>query len=90
MIYRSFLLNLVGVNNLLKDFNSEIRKLDLSKTERYWLDQINFEIEDESLSIFVESDFVKSSIEKKLYKQIKKRSTKAPVLKNVFLFWIKT
>ena len=81
MIYRSFLLNLVGMSNLLKDFNSEIRKLDLSKTERYWLDQINFEIEDESLSIFVESDFVKSSIEKKLYKQIKKTFNKSTGLK---------
>ena len=60
------------MSNLLKEFKSEIHKLDLSKTERYWLEQVNFEIDNESLSIFVGSDFVKSSIEKKLYKQIKK------------------
>jgi chromosomal replication initiator protein len=72
MIYESVLLNLFRMSNLLKEFKSEIYKLDLSKTERYWLEQVNFEIENESLSIFVGSDFVKSSIEKKLYKQIKK------------------
>ena len=60
------------MSNLLKEFKSEIHKLDLSKTERYWLEQVNFEIDNESLSIFVGSDFVKSSIEKKLYKKIKK------------------
>ena len=60
------------MSNLLKKFKSEIQKLDLSKTERYWLEQVNFEIDNESLSIFVGSDFVKSSIEKKLYKKIKK------------------
>ena len=60
------------MNNLLKEFKSQIYKLDLSKTERYWLEQVNFEINNHSLSIFVGSDFVKSSIEKRLYKQIKK------------------
>ncbi len=72
MIYEAILLNLFRMSNLLKEFKSEIHKLDLSKTERYWLEQVNFEINNESLSIFVGSDFVKSSIEKKLYKKIKK------------------
>ena len=72
MIYKAALLNLYRMSNLLKEFKSEIHKLDLSKTERYWLEQVNFEIDNESLSIFVRSDFVKSSIEKKLYKKIKK------------------
>ena len=72
MIYEAILLNLIRMNNLLQEFKSEIHKLDLSKTERYWLEQVNFEIDNESLSIFVGSDFVKSSIEKKLYKKIKK------------------
>ena len=72
MIYKAALLNLYRMSNLLKEFKSEIHKLDLSKTERYWLEQVNFEIDNESLSIFVGSDFVKSSIEKKLYKKIKK------------------
>ena len=72
MIYEVFLLNLFGMSNLLKEFKSEMYKLDLSKTQRYWLEQVSFEIDNESLSIFVGSDFVKSSIEKKLYKQIKK------------------
>ncbi len=72
MIYEAILLNLFRMSNLLKEFKSKIHKLDLSKTERYWLEQVNFEIENESLSILVGSDFVKSSIEKKLYKKIKK------------------
>ena len=72
MIYEAILLNLIRMSNLLQKFKSEIHKLDLSKTERYWLEQVNFEIDNESLSIFVGSDFVKSSIEKKLYKKIKK------------------
>ena len=72
MIYEAILLNLIRMSNLLQEFKSEIHKLDLSKTERYWLEQVNFEIDNESLSIFVGSDFVKSSIEKKLYKKIKK------------------
>ena len=64
MIYEAILLDLIRMSNLLQEFKSEIHKLDLSKTERYWLEQVNFEIYNESLNIFVGSDFVKSSIEK--------------------------
>ena len=59
MLYEATLLNLFRMSNLLKEFKSEIYKLDLSKTERYWLEQVNFEIDNGSLSIFVGSDFVK-------------------------------
>ena len=72
MISEGVFIRLFRMSNLLKEFKSEIHKLDLSKTERYWLEQVNFEIDNESLSIFVGSDFVKSSIEKKLYKKNQK------------------
>ena len=48
-----------------------IKKSKLSKTDKYWLDQVDFRIEDKNLNIHVRSEFIKSSIEKKLYEKIK-------------------
>ena len=43
-----------------------------NKTDRYWLDQVGLEINDENdLCIVVSSDFIKSAIEKKVYSKIK-------------------
>lgn len=46
--FRRGFIRLFRMSNLLKEFKSEIHKLDLSKTERYWLEQVNFEIDNES------------------------------------------
>ena len=43
--FRRGFIRLFRMSNLLKEFKSEIHKLELSKTERYWLEQVNFEIE---------------------------------------------
>ena len=72
MIFRLNLLFLIGMNKLLDKFNSEIENTEFSKTEKYWLDQVVFDIESSYLNIFVKSEFIKSSIEKKLLKKIKK------------------
>ena len=71
MIFRLNLLFLIGMNKLLNKFNSEIENTEFSKTEKYWLDQVVFDIESSYLNIFVKSEFIKSSIEKKLLKKIK-------------------
>ena len=60
------------MNQELIDFKEKILKEPLSKTDRYWLEQVDFRTNQENeLSLFVNSEFVKSSIEKKLYKKIK-------------------
>jgi len=60
------------MNEKLIDFKEKILKEPLSKTDKYWLEQVDFRTNQENeLNIFVNSDFVKSSIEKKLYKKIK-------------------
>ena len=59
------------MKNIIEAFELEIKKSKLSKTDKYWLDQVDFRIEDKNLNIHVRSEFIKSSIEKKLYEKIK-------------------
>ena len=59
------------MNNVVDAFELEIKKSKLSKTDKYWLDQVDFKFEDKNLNIHVRSEFIKSSIEKKLYEKIK-------------------
>jgi len=57
---------------MLEEFEALLEKSLTNKTDRYWLDQVGFEInEDKDLFIVVSSDFIKSSIEKKVYSKIK-------------------
>ena len=56
----------------LEEFKSLVEKSVTNKTDKYWLDQVGFEINnDNDLCIIVSSEFIKSSIEKKVYSQIK-------------------
>ena len=59
------------MKNVLEDFKLEIKQSKLSKTDEYWLEQVIFKLEDKNLNIIVNSEFIKSSIEKKLYEKIK-------------------
>ena len=59
------------MKNIIGAFELEIKQSNLSKTDKYWLDQVDFKLEDNSLNIHVRSEFIKSSIEKKLYQKIK-------------------
>ena len=60
------------MNQELIEFKEKILKEQLSKTDRYWLEQVDFRTNKENeLNLFVNSEFVKTSIEKKLYKKIK-------------------
>jgi chromosomal replication initiator protein len=60
------------MNQKLIDFKQKILEEHLSKTDKYWLEQVDFRTNQENeLNLFVNSEFVKSSIEKKLYKKIK-------------------
>ena len=60
------------MNQELVDFKEKILKESLSKTDKYWLEQVDFRTNKEKeLNLFVNSEFVKSSIEKRLYKKIK-------------------
>ena len=57
---------------MLEEFNALLEKSLTNKTDRYWLDQVGLEINDENdLCIVVSSDFIKSAIEKKVYSKIK-------------------
>ena len=57
---------------MLEDFRALLEKSVINKTDKYWLEQVGFEINDEdNLCIVVSSDFIKSSIEKKVYSKIK-------------------
>ena len=57
---------------VLEEFKSLVEKSVTNKTDKYWLDQVGFEINnDNDLCIIVSSEFIKSSIEKKVYSQIK-------------------
>jgi len=57
---------------MLEEFKALLNKSLTNKTDRYWLDQVGFEINEENdLCIIVSSDFIKSSIEKKVYSKIK-------------------
>ena len=59
------------MKNIITAFELEIKQSNLSKTDKYWLDQVDFKLEDKYLNIHVRSEFIKSSIEKKLYQKIK-------------------
>ena len=60
------------MNQELIEFKERILKEPLSKTDKYWLEQVDFRTNQQNeLNLFVNSEFVKSSIEKKLYKKIK-------------------
>ena len=57
---------------MLEEFKALLEKSVTNKTDKYWLEQVGFEINDEdNLCIVVSSDFIKSSIEKKVYSKIK-------------------
>ena len=60
-----------NLEKLLVEFNFELNKSITNKTDKYWLDQLRFELlNKKELNIVVGSDFVKSSIERKLLKNI--------------------
>ena len=57
---------------MLEEFKALLEKSLTNKTDRYWLDQVGLEINDENdLCIVVSSEFIKSAIEKKVYSKIK-------------------
>ena len=57
------------VDEFLSYLNNEIE----NKTDKYWLEQVVFEIgDDQNLNIIVNSDFIKNSIEKKVLDTIKR------------------
>ena len=58
------------MNHNLQIFKEKILQEDLSKTETYWIDQIDFQIVDNDLNLCVNSEFVKTSIEKKVFDKI--------------------
>ena len=61
------------MNSLLKDFEVKLNSEVEHKTDKYWLDQVGFEVAaDGNLNIYVGSEFIKNSIEKKVLKNIKK------------------
>ncbi len=60
------------MNQNLLEFKEKILEEPLSKTDKYWLEQVDFKTSSgNELSLCVNSDFVKNSIEKKLFKTIK-------------------
>ena len=57
---------------MLEEFRALLEKSLTNKTDRYWLDQVGLEINNENdLCIVVSSDFIKSAIEKRVYSKIK-------------------
>ena len=57
------------VDEFLSCLNNEIE----NKTDKYWLEQVVFEIgDDQNLNIVVNSEFIKNSIEKKGFRHHKK------------------
>ena len=75
------------MNQKLLDFKEKILEEPLSKTDKYWLDQVDFKTSNgNELSLYVDSDFVKSSIEKKLLKQLEVFIKTLVVMTSVFLF----
>jgi len=58
------------MNHNLQIFKEKILQENLSKTETYWIDQIDFQIVDNDLNLCVNSEFVKTSIEKKVFDKI--------------------
>ena len=61
------------MNSQLEDFKNKLNSEVENKTDKYWLDQVGFEISpDGNLNIYVGSDFIKTSIEKKVFNNIEK------------------
>ena len=61
------------MNSLLNDFKNKLNSEIENKTDKYWIEQVGFEIgSDGNLNIYVSSDFIKNSIEKKVFNNIKK------------------
>jgi chromosomal replication initiator protein len=61
------------MNSQLQDFKNKLNSEVKNKTDKYWLDQVSFEIgPDGNLNIYVGSDFIKTSIEKKVFNSIEK------------------
>ena len=61
------------MNSQLQDFKNKLNSEVENKTDKYWLDQVGFEISpDGNLNIYVGSDFIKTSIEKKVFNNIEK------------------
>jgi chromosomal replication initiator protein len=61
------------MNSQLQDFKNKLNSEVENKTDKYWLDQVDFEIgPDGNLNIYVGSDFIKTSIEKKVFNSIEK------------------
>ena len=57
----------------LQDFKDNLNSVIENKTDRYWLDQVRFDVgSDGNLNIYVGSEFIKNSIEKKVLKNIEK------------------
>jgi len=74
------------MNQKLIDFKQKILEEPLSKTDKYWLEQVDFRTNQENeLNLFVNSEFVKSSIKKNSIKKLKVFTKKFLVLMIVFL-----
>mgnify|MGYP001370040568 FL=1 len=57
----------------LQDFKDKLNSEIENRTDRYWLDQVRFDIgSDSNLNIYIGSEFIKNSIEKKVLKNIEK------------------
>ena len=61
------------MNNKVDEFLSCLNNEIENKTDKYWLEQVIFEVgDDENLNIIVNSEFIKNSIEKKVLDAIKR------------------
>ena len=71
----------------LQDFKDKLNNVIENKTDRYWLDQVRFDVgSDGNLNIYVGSEFIKNSIEKKVLKNIEKvYKTTSPGFDCVFI-----
>ena len=61
------------MNSKVDEFLSYLENEIENKTDKYWLEQVVFEIgDDQNLNIIVNSEFIKNSIEKKVLDTIKR------------------
>ena len=61
------------MNSKVDEFLSYLDNEIENKTDKYWLEQVVFEIgDDQNLNIIVNSEFIKNSIEKKVFTTIKR------------------
>ena len=61
------------MNSKVDEFLSYLENEIENKTDKYWLEQVVFEIgDDQNLNIIVNSEFIKNSIEKKVFTTIKR------------------